>query len=129
MSLRSKGRPLAVATALVGGLGLLTSPITADAHQSDTALAVQQINLVSDQDGKASITDPDLVNPWGMSLGATTPAWVSNQATSSSTLYNSAPGATAATKVQTIRVGIPLPTGQVNNPGTGFVVSNATASA
>jgi uncharacterized protein (TIGR03118 family) len=129
MSLRSKGRPLALATALLGGLGLLASPMTAAAHQPRTALAVQQINLVSDQDGKASITDPDLVNPWGMSLGATTPLWVSNQATSSSTLYNSAPGSATATKVPTIRVTVPLPTGQVNNPGAGFVVSNGTASA
>jgi len=103
--------------------------MTADAHQSRTALAVQQIDLVSDQPGKAATTQADLVNPWGLSLGATTPLWVSNQATSSSTLYSLPPGSTAVTRNPAIKVTIPLPTGQVSNPGTGFVVSNATASA
>jgi uncharacterized protein (TIGR03118 family) len=128
MSLRSKGRPLAAATVLVSGLALV-APATADAHGSPHVLAVQQVNLVSDQPGKAVLQDPDLVNPWGLSLGATTPLWVSNQGTSSSTLYSSAPGAATVTKVPTIRVAVPLPTGQVSNPGAGFVVSNATASA
>lgn len=129
MSLRSKGRPLAVATAFISGLALL-SPATASAHQSRHApLAVQQVNLVSDQAGKASLQDDDLVNPWGLSLGATTPLWVSNNGTSSSTLYSSAPGSTTATKVPTVRVTMPVPTGQVNNPGTGFVLTNGTVSA
>ena len=132
MSLRSKGRPLAVATAFIGGLALV-APATASAHQdhhaSSTHLAVQQVNLASDLPGKAALTDPDLVNPWGLSLGATTPLWVSNQGTSSSTLYSSAPGSTTITKVPTVRVTMPLPTGQVSNPGTGFVLSNGTVSA
>ncbi|MER7251004.1 TIGR03118 family protein [Kribbella sp. NPDC000426] len=128
MSLRSKGRPFAVATALVSGLALVT-PVTASAHGSHHALAVQQVNLVSDQAGKAVLTDPDLVNPWGLSLGATTPLWVSNQGTSTSTLYSAAPGSDAVTKSPAVRVTVPLPTGQVSNAGGAFLVSNATASA
>ncbi|MEU8222186.1 TIGR03118 family protein [Kribbella sp. NPDC048915] len=128
MSLRSKGRPLAVATAFASSLALLV-PATADAHRSPHTLAVQQVNLVSDQAGKAVLQDPDLVNPWGLSLGATTPLWVSNQGTSTSTLYSSAPGSSTVTKVPTVRVTVPLPTGQVSNASTSFVVSNATASA
>jgi uncharacterized protein (TIGR03118 family) len=133
MSLRSKGRPLAVATALVSGLALV-APATAGAHGSyghgsAHDLALQQVNLVSDQAGKAPLQDPDLVNPWGLSLGATSPLWVSNANTSSSTLFSAAPGATTATRVPTIRVDVPLPTGQVSNAGTGFVLSNGTASA
>ncbi|MEU4190305.1 TIGR03118 family protein [Kribbella sp. NPDC026611] len=132
MSLRSKSRPLAVATALVSGLALVT-PTTAGAHGyrhgSSHDLAVQQVNLVSDQAGKAPLQDPDLVNAWGLSLGATTPLWVSDTNMSASTLYSAAPGATAATKSSMVRVDVPLPTGQVNNPGTNFVLSNGTASA
>ena len=128
MSLRSKGRPLAVATALVSGLALI-APATADAHRSHSPLVVQQVNLVSDQAGKAALQDADLVNPWGLSLGATTPLWSSNNGTSSSTLYSSAPGSNTATKVPTVRVTLPAPTGQVSNPGTGFVLSNRTTSA
>ena len=130
MSLRLTGRPLAVATAFIGGLALV-APTAASAHESPSSsgLAVQQVNLVSDEPGKAPLQDPDLVNPWGLSLGATSPLWVSNEGTSSSTLYSSAPGATTATKVPTVRVTVPHPTGQVNNSGTGFVLSNGTVSA
>lgn len=130
--LSSKGRPLAVLTVVASGLALV-APATADAsrdrHGSHDGLAVQQVNLASDVAGKAPLHDPDLVNPWGLALGATSPLWVSNAGTSSSTLYSSAPGATTATKVPTIRVTVPAPTGQVANPGTGFVLSNGTASA
>ncbi|MGW6201196.1 TIGR03118 family protein [Kribbella sp. NPDC055110] len=128
MSLRSKGRPLAVATTLATSLALI-APATADAHRSRPPLAVQQVNLVSDQPGKAALQDPDLVNPWGLSLGATTPLWSSNNGTSTSTLYSSAPGSGTATKVPTVRVTLPAPTGQVANGGSGFVLSNGTVSA
>jgi uncharacterized protein (TIGR03118 family) len=130
MPLLMKGRPLAMTTALIGGLALI-APSTASAHQSHHhhPLAVQQVNLVSDQKGKASLQDDDLVNPWGLSLGATTPLWVSNNGTSSSTLYSSAPGSSTATKVDAVRVTMDDPTGQVNNPGNGFVLSNGTTSA
>jgi uncharacterized protein (TIGR03118 family) len=124
MSLRFKGRPLAAATALVGGLALVV-PTAASAHESSdhdsrNNLAVHQINLVSDVPGQAALLDADLVNPWGLALNATSPLWVSNQGTSSSTLYSSAAGATTATKVPTVRVNVPAPTGQVANAGTGF---------
>lgn len=133
MSLRFKGRTLATATAVLGGLALV-APGIASAHESSgpdsrNSLALHQVNLVSDVPGKAALLDPDLVNPWGLSLGATSPLWVSNQGTSTSTLYSSAPGATTATKVPTVRVNVPAPTGQVANAGTGFVLTNGTASA
>jgi uncharacterized protein (TIGR03118 family) len=130
MSLRTTGRPLAVATALIGGLALVV-PSTASAHESyghHRDLTVQQVNLVSDLPGKAALQDPDLVNPWGLALGATSPLWVSNAGTSSSTLYSSAPAATTATKVPTVRVDVPAPSGQVANAGTGFVLTNADGS-
>lgn len=132
MSLRFKGRTFAAAVAVIGSLALV-APSTASAHGSSghpsrNALAVSQVNLVSDVPGKAPLLDPDLVNPWGLALGATTPLWVSNQGTSSSTLYSSAAGATTATKIPTVRVDVPAPTGQVNNAGTGFVLTNGTAS-
>lgn len=136
MSLRRPRRSartgtIALATAVTAGLALV-APSTASAHgdhPSRDGLAVQQVNLVSDVPGKAALLDPDLVNPWGLALGATSPLWVSNAGTSSSTLYSSAPGATTATKVPTIRVDVPAPSGQVANAGTGFVLSNGTASA
>jgi len=59
--------------------------------------------------------DPNLKNPWGVSFTATSPFWVSNQVTNTSTLYN-AGGAPQALVVTTP----PGPTGQVSNGGTGF---------
>lgn len=37
------------------------------------AAAYTQTNLVSDIPGLAANTDPNLVNPWGMSFSATSP--------------------------------------------------------
>ena len=46
-----------------------------------------QVNLVSDISGIATVTDPLLINPWGVSLSAASPFWVSNQGSSTSTLH------------------------------------------
>jgi uncharacterized protein (TIGR03118 family) len=127
MSVRSKRRPLAVATALVGGLALLAPAVPASAHRAHQ-LAVRQVNLVSDQPGKAAFQDRDLVNPWGLALGATTPLWSANNHTSTATVYSVPAGSSMVTKLP-IRVTVPSPTGQVNNPGSGFVLSNKTTSA
>src|SRR6266498_5483840 len=49
--------------------------------------AYRQTNLVSDVPGLAQLTDPDLVNPWGLAAGPTTPAWVANNGTGKATIY------------------------------------------
>jgi uncharacterized protein (TIGR03118 family) len=78
--------------------------------------------LVSDQPGVAPVTDPDLVNAWGLAASATSPWWVADNGTSKSTLYN---GNTGAKGALTVTVGTDSgPTGVVFNGGTGFVVSS-----
>jgi uncharacterized protein (TIGR03118 family) len=49
-----------------------------------------QTDLVSNESGVAPVTDPQLINPWGISRGSGTPWWVSDQRTGLSTLYNGA---------------------------------------
>jgi uncharacterized protein (TIGR03118 family) len=49
-----------------------------------------QTNLVSNESGVAPVTDPQLVNPWGISRGSGSPWWVSDERTGLSTLYNGA---------------------------------------
>src|SRR6267154_91016 len=49
-----------------------------------------QTNLVSNTAGVAPVTDPQLINPWGLSRGSGSPWWISDQATGFSTLYNGA---------------------------------------
>jgi uncharacterized protein (TIGR03118 family) len=129
--------------AALGGVLVATVPAAAQAdtgrheHHGYRAPAVQEVDLVSDVPGRAPLTDPDLVNPWGLALSPTSPLWSANANTSTATLYSAAPGANAVTKVPTVRVTLPgpaanipgLPTGQVFNGGNDFTVgSGASAS-
>src|ERR1700719_3808806 len=106
------------AYAAVIGLGIILATV-ARAEDEDRNDFVQT-NLVSDIPGLATITDPELVNPWGVSQSPISPFWVSNQATNTSALY-SVTDETNVSKVNLI-VTIPKtakgpqgPTGQVNN--------------
>jgi len=49
-----------------------------------------QTNLVSNISGAAPVTDPRLINPWGLSRGSGSAWWVSDNATGFSTLYDGA---------------------------------------
>jgi uncharacterized protein (TIGR03118 family) len=83
-----------------------------------------QINLVSNIPGLAAVTDPLLVNPWGMAESATSPWWVADNGASVSTLYNGNTGLQSA-----LVVAIPppesAPTGLVFNNTSGFVLPPA----
>ncbi len=98
--------------------------------QQNRQSTYQQTNLVADVAGKAQVTDPHLVNPWGVSYGPTSPMWVSNNGTGTTTLY--AGGIHGGTQtVNPLVVTIPggAPTGQVANPTTDFVVHGADGSS
>lgn len=109
-----------VAAALT--IAALGSPLPAAAQYAQT-------NLVSSVPGLAAITDPRLINPWGISRSPTSPFWTSNQGMNSSTLYAITNG-TNVTQVLGVNangfVAIPTfgagpaqgPTGQVNNTNT-----------
>ena len=49
-----------------------------------------QTNLVSNGAVPAALTDPQLVNAWGLAAGPTSPWWVNDNGTGLSTLYNGA---------------------------------------
>jgi uncharacterized protein (TIGR03118 family) len=88
--------------------------------------AYQQFNLVSDWPGLAPIQDPFLVNPWGIAASASSPFWVANNGTSSSTLYRGDVSGGPLVKQPTLPfITIPgdLPTGTVFNPFTDFLVT------
>lgn len=87
--------------------------------------AYVQTNLVSDIPGVAASFDPNLKNPWGIASSATSPFWVSNNGTGTSTLYNSLgqPFPLASPLVVTIPPAPGgTPTGQVFNGGSGFLL-------
>ncbi len=131
-------RVIAAVAATASGLVLVAPSARADhrdrEHDGHQGLGVVQVNLVSDLDSVgASLVDPDVVNPWGLALGPTTPLWSANTGTDTSTLYTSDPGSNVATKVPTVRVTFPdtpeLPTGQVFNATESFLLSNTTTSS
>jgi len=102
--------------------------------------AFVQTDLVSDVPGLATVTDPQLVNAWGVSHSSTSPIWVSNQGQNTATLYT-VTGSTNVSKVNINPpsgfVGIPTtatgpqgPTGQVANSNTAsFPVGNGGDNA
>lgn len=107
----------------------MASPAAAGgmAEKAPAATYFTVTNLVSNQTGVAMNTDPNLVNPWGLSQQSqSAPLWVSDNGTGLSTLYQQGTG-----KVQSLVVTIPngSPTGQVYVPvGTGFSVSEGSKS-
>jgi uncharacterized protein (TIGR03118 family) len=84
-----------------------------------------QTNLVSDISGLATLTDPNLVDPWGVSFTATSPFWVSDNHTNLATLYAGTPSITS------LVVSVPGgPTGQVSNPNSSaFLLSNSKSAS
>jgi uncharacterized protein (TIGR03118 family) len=110
--------------------------LVAVSAQTSTNAYIQH-NLVSDVPGLADVTDPNLVDPWGMSFSTTSPFWVSNHGKGNTTLYtnsNTTTGITISTTVVTIPGAAggtsPAPaTGQVQNSTTGFLLANGTKAS
>jgi uncharacterized protein (TIGR03118 family) len=85
------------AMALVLAAGLVAPPALAGVPLSDVQLgataagiAFNIVNRVSDQSGVAPVTDPLLVNAWGLSQGPGTMLWVANNGSNTSTIYDPA---------------------------------------
>lgn len=77
--------------------------------QAGAPAAYQVTKLISNQEGVAQNTDPDLVNSWGIAHSATGPLWVNDNGTDKSTLYDRTTGAK-----QDLTVSVPGgPTGMV----------------
>jgi uncharacterized protein (TIGR03118 family) len=87
-----------------------------------------QTNLVSDIVGAAPTHDPSLVNAWGLSRSSSSPWWVANNGSGTSTLYNGNTGAIIPINGNGI-VTIPppknAPAGTISTP-TGTVFNGST---
>src|ERR1700755_268464 len=95
-----------------------------------------QVNLVSNTSGVAPVTDPTLINPWGLSRSSSSPWWISDNGTGLSTLYN------GAGEINSLVVTIPKadpngktfptgsPTGTIaNGSPTDFLLAPGTPAA
>jgi uncharacterized protein (TIGR03118 family) len=89
-----------------------------------------QVNLASDVPGLAPVTDPNLVNPWGISASPIGPFWFSDNNAGVSDLLdgNGQPHSPVVTIPEADGMG-GTPTGTVFNGGPGFVVSQGGVSA
>src|SRR5215510_16414485 len=111
----------------------IASAAVATLRQSSAASVTPtftQTNLVSDIPGMAKITDPNLVNPWGMALGLNSGIWISQNGAGMATSYDG----TGKALVPSITIPAPdgsagAPTGAATNATTGFVISQGTKSA
>jgi uncharacterized protein (TIGR03118 family) len=119
--------------AITGLVASMTMP--AAASQDHGSKGFRQVDLVSDQPGVAPLTDPDLVNAWGLSASPGTdaapgsPLWVSDNGADRTTLYNGASASTVS-KFLAVDVASGTPTGQVfNTDATGFVVHDSAGNS
>lgn len=120
-----------VAAILAAGIGAgVTAPAEASVYGLTDLTTDNNTNLTDLGLPAAANVDPNLVNPWGVSFGAASPFWVSDNSAGLSTLYNAA-GVPQSLVVMIAPPASPppgfsasAPTGQVNNPTTGFVLPN-----
>jgi uncharacterized protein (TIGR03118 family) len=117
-ALRSLGILAATAALMLSGVA------AAQAHGNGTVY--KKRNLVSDIEGVARITDPHLVNPWGLSAGPTTPLWVADNHSNVSTVYSGGVrGSVPMIVPLVVDITGGAPTGTVFNPTSGFPVNGS----
>lgn len=105
-----------IAFALCFGLAMLLV--------SKAAMAQYQLkNLVSNQVGAASHTDPLLVNAWGLAYGPGGAFWISDEGSGWSTLY------TGTGKAESLQVVVPSESGKGPGSPTGIVFNGSPDSS
>ena len=125
------------AAAAIVTAGALAAGALGAAPASAHPTAYRQINLVSDQPGQAPLTDPDLVNAWGLAASPGTnaspgsPLWVADNGSDKATLYAAGTTPRSVTKVPLIvSVTGAAPTGQVfNSDSSSFIVRDKNGNS
>jgi uncharacterized protein (TIGR03118 family) len=125
-----RNRIALASTSAAAALLVALLPLTSTRPSAAAVSGVyHQTNLVSDLPGLALIQDPDLVNPWGISLSGGSPFWVANNGSGTSTLYagdHVSPPVPLTKNALVVTIPDGLPTGTVFNTGgtTDFVVKS-----
>jgi uncharacterized protein (TIGR03118 family) len=125
------------AAALVSGALSGANSALATSYALTDIVTDDRDNLASLGFGPAITEDPNLVNPWGVSFNSTTsPFWISDNGTGLTSLYRAngveakptSPVIIAPPENPPMGFTFSAPTGQVNNPTSGFVVSQNSKS-
>jgi uncharacterized protein (TIGR03118 family) len=124
----------AILVAVVFGLALHGSLVP---RANAAGNGYHQTNLVADVAGLAAVTDANLVNPWGLVAGPSSPWWVSDNHTGFSTVYNGSGQPVPAGSPLIVAVAPPsgspagtvaAPTGIVFNGTSDFKVDGTNAA-
>jgi uncharacterized protein (TIGR03118 family) len=111
---------------LMAGLVCCTPMAVPYATAAPGTNSYTQTNLVSDTAGMAKVTDPNLINPWGVAFVPGNPFWIADNNSGLSTLYDrhgtiqSSPFTVPPPKGSS---NLATPTGIVANTGGGFNVN------
>src|ERR1700731_4193327 len=107
----------------------LTGTLTLGAKAANAQY--KQKNLVSNAEGHAIHTDPNLINGWELAFFPHGPFWVADNGTGVSTVYgrHGKPNPLVVTIPAAPGPGIGSPTGIVANPTSEFVISKNGKSA
>jgi len=106
-------------------LALLLPLVRAQAANSYT-----QSNLISDGSVKAQQTDPQLINPWGVAIGTSTPFWINTAGTGLSEVYDAGANKQFVVTIPAAATGkTGSPTGiAFNSSTTDFVLPQGAAA-
>lgn len=126
---QARGRrwqPAVVAFVATAGL-VAAAPALASAAQPPNAF--KKVSLISNQASqRASLTDKNLKNAWGITAGPSTPIWVSDNNSGKATVYAGGVNGSKVALELTVPVPGGNPTGQVFNSFKGFPVGGASGS-
>lgn len=79
--------PRALTACAVIAMALASPFATAGGYLQQNLVTDDQTNLTNSGYSPAAHVDPTLINPWGISFGTSTPAWISNNGSGTSGLY------------------------------------------
>jgi uncharacterized protein (TIGR03118 family) len=120
---------------IVRSLALMAFTMVIAASNARADGGYVQTNLVSNTPGVAQQTDPNLINPWGIALSATSPFWIANQGAGDATVYKVTGTAGTTSSGTLLTVGVPNigaapgseangPTGQVSTAAAGITTGS-----
>jgi uncharacterized protein (TIGR03118 family) len=119
----TRGALLVVVFAILTSGIVVAAAATAASRKASVGNSYSVHNLVSDGFLPADHVDPNLVNAWGIVRSSSSPWWVANNGTDTSTLYDANGMAQFPPTPLIVKVE-GAPTGIVFSGGTGFVVSD-----
>jgi uncharacterized protein (TIGR03118 family) len=106
---------------------ILVPPTPAGAGGKHGDNEFRRVDVVADQPGVARLTDPNLVNAWGIAAGPATPLWVADNGTNVSTIYPGVRPEDVTISPLVVNTATDGPTGIVFNPTEGFKVGGQRA--